>query len=38
MRTCLWVFAVVLVFGFVDGKKIERLRTERISGGILLSP
>ncbi|KAJ6341399.1 hypothetical protein OIU78_009549 [Salix suchowensis] len=32
MRACLWVFAVVLVFGFVDGKRVERLRTERISG------
>ena len=23
MRTCLWVFAVVLVFGFVNGKKLK---------------
>lgn len=39
MRVCLWVFVVVIVFGFGDGKHAyQRLRTERISGAILLSP
>ncbi|KAJ6703255.1 EXOSTOSIN HEPARAN SULFATE GLYCOSYLTRANSFERASE -RELATED [Salix viminalis] len=33
MRACLWVFVVVIVFGFGDGKHAyQRLRTERISG------
>jgi hypothetical protein len=39
MRVCLWFFVVVIVFGFGDGKNADqRLRTERISGAILLSP